>query len=122
MNEVIFIGGKNGVFCLKTKQKFHLTHLSVLLILFMSGVSYKLSADESSSAFNDTKKVIRALYIPLADHYTALAAYEHLNVVKAGIEKIMSLAIEGGILKQTVNIDEFYDMRFLSAGRPGCKQ
>jgi len=38
--------------------------------------------------------------------------YEHLNVDKAGLQQIMELGVEGGILRQRINIDEFADMRF----------
>jgi len=38
--------------------------------------------------------------------------YNNLNTDKPGIKQIMKLAIEGGILKQAVNIEEFADERF----------
>ncbi len=38
--------------------------------------------------------------------------YQNLNVDKAGLKLIMDLAVEGGILKKPVNIDDFADTRF----------
>lgn len=38
--------------------------------------------------------------------------YHHLNVDKAGLKQIMDLAIEGGILKKSIDIDAFADLRF----------
>jgi NitT/TauT family transport system substrate-binding protein len=38
--------------------------------------------------------------------------YQNLNVDKAGLKQIMDLAVEGGILKQAVNIDDFADISF----------
>lgn len=38
--------------------------------------------------------------------------YQHLEVDKAGLKQIMDLAIEGGILKHPVDINEFADTRF----------
>jgi len=38
--------------------------------------------------------------------------YRHLGVDKAGLKQIMDLAIEGGILKNPIDIDAFADLRF----------
>jgi len=38
--------------------------------------------------------------------------YRHLNLDKLGIKMIMDLAVEGGILKHAINIDEFSDLQF----------
>lgn len=38
--------------------------------------------------------------------------YQHLNVDKAGLKQIMDLAVEGGILKQPVDVDSFADTQF----------
>ena len=38
--------------------------------------------------------------------------YQHLNIDKKGLKQIMDLAIEGGILKGPINIDEFADEQF----------
>lgn len=38
--------------------------------------------------------------------------YQTLNIDKAGLKLIMDLAVEGGILNQPLNIDEFSDTRF----------
>lgn len=38
--------------------------------------------------------------------------YRHLNVDKAGFKQIMDLAVEGGILKKTIDIDAFADTSF----------
>ncbi|MCP4409213.1 MAG: ABC transporter substrate-binding protein [Gammaproteobacteria bacterium] len=42
--------------------------------------------------------------------------YQHLNVDKPGLKQIMDLAVEGGILQQSVDIDAFADTRFGSPG------
>ncbi len=38
--------------------------------------------------------------------------YKYLNIDKPGIEMIMNLAVEGNILKQKINIDDFSDAQF----------
>ena len=38
--------------------------------------------------------------------------YQNLNIDKAGLKQIMDFAVEGGILKQPVDIDRFADTRF----------
>jgi len=38
--------------------------------------------------------------------------YQYLNVDKAGLKQIMDLAVEGGILENPVDIDDFADTRF----------
>ncbi|NOZ54169.1 MAG: ABC transporter substrate-binding protein [Gammaproteobacteria bacterium] len=38
--------------------------------------------------------------------------YQYLDVDKAGLKQIMDLAVEGGILKRPVDIDNFSDTRF----------
>ncbi|MCF6281905.1 MAG: ABC transporter substrate-binding protein [Candidatus Polarisedimenticolaceae bacterium] len=44
--------------------------------------------------------------------------YQHLNIDKPGLKQIMDLAIEGGILKQPVDIDKFADERFNITASP----
>lgn len=38
--------------------------------------------------------------------------YQHLNIDKAGIKMIMDLAVEGGILEQPIDIEQFSDPQF----------
>lgn len=38
--------------------------------------------------------------------------YQHLNIDKPGLNQIMSLAVEGKIIKNSINIDAFADTRF----------
>lgn len=38
--------------------------------------------------------------------------YQNLNIDKPGLKQIMDLAVEGGILEQSINIDAFADERF----------
>jgi NitT/TauT family transport system substrate-binding protein len=38
--------------------------------------------------------------------------YRHLNVDKAGLKQIMDLAVEGGILREPIDIDAFADENF----------
>jgi len=38
--------------------------------------------------------------------------YKNLNVEKAGMEMIMNLAVEGGILREAINLDDFTDSTF----------
>ena len=38
--------------------------------------------------------------------------YQNLNIDKAGLKQIMDFAVEGGIIKQPVDIDRFADTRF----------
>ncbi len=54
----------------------------------------------------------RKAIIASLDSELRVINYQHLNVDKAGLKQIMDLAVEGGILKQGVNIDAFADLRF----------
>ena len=63
-----------------------------LLLLLTSGAS-PVSANG--------KEQIKAIYIPLADHYAGV------NVDKEGLKQIIDLALEGGILKDAIDIDAF---------------
>lgn len=54
----------------------------------------------------------RAAIIASLDPKLRVINYQHLNVDKAGLKQIMDLAVEGGILKQAVDIDAFADTRF----------
>ncbi len=38
--------------------------------------------------------------------------YKHLNVDKTGLKQIMDYAVEGGILKKTIDIEAFADESF----------
>lgn len=54
----------------------------------------------------------RAAIIASLDPELRVINYDHLYVDKAGLKQIMDLAVEGGILKQAVDIDLFADPRF----------
>ncbi|VAX08404.1 ABC transporter, substrate-binding protein (cluster 10, nitrate/sulfonate/bicarbonate) [hydrothermal vent metagenome] len=52
------------------KQFYKATYLTILLLLYCLSLAYSSAKAESN------KQTIKALYIPLADHYAALVAYE----------------------------------------------
>jgi len=54
----------------------------------------------------------REAIIASLDPQLRVINYQHLNVDKAGLKQIMDLAVEGGILKQPVDIEDFSDTRF----------
>ncbi len=54
----------------------------------------------------------RAAIIASLDPTLRVINYQQLNVDKPGLKQIMDLAVEGGIIKQGVDIEQFSDTRF----------
>ncbi|MBV1959478.1 MAG: ABC transporter substrate-binding protein [Pseudomonadales bacterium] len=49
------------------------------------------------------------------DPHLRVINYQYLNIDKAGLKQIMDWAVEGKILDNSINIDEFADLRFNQA-------
>ncbi len=89
-----------------------------------SGQDIERARQEGGKALEEIVKIIRK-YIPAHTREAIIASlnpelrvinYQHLNIDKPGLKQIMDHAVEGGILKQAIDIDQFADERFNSAG------
>lgn len=88
-----------------------------------SGQDIELARQEGGEALEEIVKIIRK-YIPAHTREAIIASlnpdlrvinYQHLDIDKPGLRQIMEHAVEGGILKQAIDIDQFADERFNSA-------
>jgi len=88
-----------------------------------SGQDIEQARQEGGNALNAIVDIVRK-HIPAHTREAIIASldpklrvinYQHLNVDKAGLQQIMDLAVEGGILKQAINIDAFADEQFNQA-------
>ena len=92
----------------------------VMHYIHQAGEDIEQARQEGGSAMEDIVNIIRK-HIPAHTREAIIASlnpelrvinYQHLNVDKAGLKQIMDLAVEGGILKQAIDIDAFSDPRF----------
>lgn len=92
----------------------------VMYYIHQAGMDIERAREQGGEALESIVEIIRK-HIPLHNREAIIASlspelrvinYEHLNVDKAGLKQIMDLAVEGGILKQPVDIDAFSDTRF----------
>ncbi len=89
-----------------------------------SGQDIEHARQEGGETLEKIVKIIRK-YIPAHTREAIIASlnpelrvinYQHLDIDKPGLKQIMELAVEGGILKQAIDIDRFADERFNRAG------
>ncbi len=85
-----------------------------------AGEDIELARNEGGDKLEAIVEIVRK-HIPAHNREAIIASldpklrvinYQNLNVDKAGLKQIMDLAVEGGILKQAVNIDDFADVSF----------
>ncbi len=92
----------------------------VMSYIHRAGDDIELARSSGGAAMDEIVKIVRK-HIPAHTREAIIASldpelrvinYNHLNVDKAGLKQIMDLAVEGGILKQPVNIEHFADTQF----------
>jgi len=92
----------------------------VMSFIHKAGDDIESARDQGGEALEDIVNIVRK-HIPLHNREAIIASlnpklrvinYQHLNVDKSGLKQIMDLAVEGGILQNPVDIDDFADERF----------
>ncbi len=92
----------------------------VMSYIHRAGDDIERARNSGGDAMDEIVKIVRK-HIPAHTREAIIASldpklrvinYNHLNVDKAGLKQIMDLAVEGGILKQAVNIERFADTQF----------
>ncbi len=92
----------------------------VMSYIRKAGEDIELARNEGGDKLEAIVEIVRK-HIPAHNREAIIASldpelrvinYQNLNVDKAGLKQIMDLAVEGGILKQAVNIDDFADVSF----------
>lgn len=103
------------------KDKFDAVK-EVMHYIHKAGADIEQARVDGGAALEEIVSIIRK-HIPAHSQQAIIASlspelrvinYQHLNVDKLGLQQIMDLAIEAGILKQAINIDTFADERFAS--------
>ena len=101
-------------------KKFDATH-EVMSYIRKAGEIIEQARNEGGEKLEEIVRIVRK-HIPAHTREAIIASldpelrvinYEHLGIDKAGLKQIMDLAVEGGILRQGVDIDTFADMRFM---------
>ncbi len=95
----------------------------VMHYIHQAGADIEQAREEGGVALEQIVAIVRK-HIPAHSQQAIIASlspelrvinYQHLNVDKPGLQQIMDLAIEAGILKEPINIDTFSDERFAIA-------
>ena len=101
------------------KTKFKATK-EVMFYLRKAGKDIERARSEGGAKLEAIVKIVRK-HIKAHTREAIIASlnpelrvinYQHLNIDEAGLKQIMDLAVEGKILKKTVNIEAFSDHRF----------
>ncbi len=101
------------------KNKFEAVK-EVMFYIHKAGEDIEKARQTGGIALLEIVKIIRK-HIPAHTRDAIIASlnpelrvinYQHLNIDKAGLKQIMDFAVEGGILKQGIDIDAFADTRF----------
>lgn len=92
----------------------------VMHYIHRAGADIEQARNEGGEALEAIVDIIRK-HIPSHSRQSIIAGlspelrvinYQHLNVDKPGLQQIMDLAIEGGILSQPIDLETFADERF----------
>ena len=92
----------------------------VMAAIHKAGEDIEIAREQGGAALDSIVEIVRK-HIPLHTRDAIIASlnpnlrvinYQNLNVDKAGIKLIMDLAVEGGILKEPIDIDAFADTQF----------
>ncbi|OUR70898.1 nitrate ABC transporter substrate-binding protein [Methylophaga sp. 41_12_T18] len=92
----------------------------VMAYIHQAGEDIEQARNEGGEALQMIVKIVQR-HIPAHTPAAIIASlspelrvinYQNLNVDKAGLQQIMDLAVEGKILKQAVDIDDFADTQF----------
>ena len=101
------------------KNKFNAVK-EVIFYIHKAGEDIEKARQSGGNALLEIVNIIRK-HIPAHTREAIIASlnpelrvinYQHLNVDKPGLKQIMDFAVEGGILKEKINIDDFADTRF----------
>ena len=101
------------------KDKFNAVK-EVMHYIHKAGADIEQAREEGGRALEEIVEIVRK-HIPVHSQQAIIASlspelrvinYQHLNVDKPGLQQIMDFAIEGGILNEAVDIDNFADERF----------
>lgn len=103
--------------CIKTKES---ALREVIYYIHQAGLDIESARVEGGPAMTRIADMVRK-HIPEHNEEAIIQSlrpdlmvinYKHLNLDKAGLKQIMDLAVEGGILKAPIEIDEFAETRF----------
>lgn len=92
----------------------------VMYYIHQAGADIEHARREGGTAMLEIMQIIQK-YMPKHGQNAVMASlspelnvinYNNLNIDKAGLRQIMDYAVEGGILKQVIDIDQFADERF----------
>ena len=92
----------------------------VIYYIHQAGLDIEKARDEGGAAIKEIAAMVRR-HIPEHNEQAIIQSlrkdldvinYKNLNVEKAGIKMIMDLAVEGGILREAIDIDKFTDESF----------
>ncbi len=101
------------------KNKFHAVK-EVIFYIHKAGEDIEKARQTDGYALIEIVNIIRK-HIPAHTREAIIASlnpelrvinYQNLNIDKAGLKQIMDFAVEGGILRESINIDDFADTRF----------
>lgn len=93
----------------------------VIYYIHKAGRDIDKARKRGGESLKSIAKIINENYIPAHTVEAIMASlkwdldvikYSNLNIDKAGLKQIMDLAVEGGILEKTINIDDFADDYF----------
>ncbi len=92
----------------------------VIYYIHQAGLDIESAREEGGQAMIDISNMIRK-HIPEHNEAAIIQSlrpdlnvinYRHLNLDTAGLKLIMDLAVEGGIIRQAIDIEEFADRSF----------
>ncbi|MEE8057373.1 MAG: ABC transporter substrate-binding protein [Pseudomonadales bacterium] len=92
----------------------------VIYYIHRAGLDIEAARDEGGAAMKEIADMVRK-HIPEHNELAIIQSlrkdlnvinYKNLNVEKPGMKMIMDLAVEGGILREPINIDAFTDASF----------
>jgi NitT/TauT family transport system substrate-binding protein len=92
----------------------------VMKYIHQAGLDIEQAREQGGEALEAIVKIVRKhikahtreAIIASLDPALRVINYQYLNVDKAGLKQIMDYAVESGVLKKAINIDEFADTRF----------
>jgi len=92
----------------------------VMYFIQKAGEDIEIARQQGGDALLEIVNIVRK-HIPLHNSEAIVASlnpelrvinYQHLNIDKPGLKQIMDLAVEGGILQKSIDIEDFADERF----------
>jgi len=93
----------------------------IMFYIHQAGQDIEIARNTGGQLLEDIVNIVQK-HIPLHSRQAIIASlnpdlkvinYQHLNIDKAGLKQIMDFAVEGKIIKNAINIDEFADEQFI---------